>query len=238
MVKYVLTDNTNERKIILNLRTIQPFTVEKRPFMKNKLLIINILLVFIVLSSNIPAFAEENVVELKKQIEELKNRVEELESTKTRPVVGISRTSYNPANSGAIDPFADMERIQEEMDRVFQKSFSFPNQPGQGMLTSTMSFDTNLDLKETEEGYVITFNMAGLDKDKVDVLINEHSITVKGEQTLQTQQQNPNGYFQSQSFGSFMKTVPLPEDADVTKLKTEKTDDKLVITMSKKARKN
>lgn len=192
-------------------------------------------LVFTVIFSNVPVFSDEDVAELKKQIEVLKKRVEELESSKTRPVVGISRNSYNPANSGAIDPFADMERIQEEMDRILEKSFSFPNQPGQGMLTNTMSFDTNLDFKDTAEGYVITFNMSGLDKDKVDVQINDHSITVKGEQTLQNQQQNPNGYFQSQSYGSFMKTVPLPEDADVTKIKTEKTGDKLVITMPKKA---
>lgn len=206
--------------------------------MKNKLLLLSVVTVGMFIFSNIPAFSEENVAELKKQIEALKKRIEELESTRTQPMVGISRNSYNPANNVTIDPFADMERIQAEMDRLFEKFFSFPNQPGQGMLTSTMSFDTNLDLKETEEGYVMTFNMAGLDKDKVDVQINEHSITVKGEQTLQNQQQNPNGYFQSQSYGSFMKTVPLPEDADVTKLKTEKTDDKLVITMPKKARKN
>jgi len=203
--------------------------------MKNKLLVLNMVLVFTVIFSNVPVFSDEDVAELKKQIEVLKKRVEELESSKTRPVVGISRNSYNPANSGAIDPFADMERIQEEMDRILEKSFSFPNQPGQGMLTNTMSFDTNLDFKDTAEGYVITFNMSGLDKDKVDVQINDHSITVKGEQTLQNQQQNPNGYFQSQSYGSFMKTVPLPEDADVTKIKTEKTGDKLVITMPKKA---
>lgn len=185
------------------------------------------------MTCGLPANAQEDVHELKQQIEALKKRVAELESIQTRPVVGVRHSRPNPAGTDA-DPFADMDRLQEEMDRIFQKSFSFSSQPGQGMLVTTMSFDAALDFKENEDGYVVTFNMSGLDQDKVDVQINEHSITVKGEQSQKKEQQNPNGYVQSQSYGSFMKTVPLPEDADVTQIKTEKEADRLVIKIPRK----
>ncbi|MGE0268673.1 MAG: Hsp20/alpha crystallin family protein [Candidatus Omnitrophota bacterium] len=189
---------------------------------------------WLLLSSGLSAYPEEDVNELKRQIEVLKKRVEELEAIKTRPVVGISRVRMNPSDTVDEDPFVDMERFQEEMDQTFQKSLNLSNQPGSGIVSSMMNFDTNLDFRENEDGYIITFNMTGLDQDKIDVQINEHSITLKGEQTLRNEQKNPNGYSQSQAYGSFMKTVPLPEDADVTKIKTEKETGRLVIKIPRK----
>ncbi|VAX35678.1 hypothetical protein MNBD_UNCLBAC01-1175 [hydrothermal vent metagenome] len=56
-----------------------------------------------------PVFSKENRNELKAQIEVLQKRVEELES----------------AQSGRDwDPFEEMGRMQEEMNRMFQNSFS------------------------------------------------------------------------------------------------------------------
>ena len=76
--------------------------------------------------------------------------------------------------------------------------------------------------------------MTGLDKEKIDIEINEHSITVQGEHSRQDTEESPNRYFSSQSFGSFMKTIPLPVDADTTEIKTEKEGDTLVVRLPKK----
>ncbi len=203
-------------------------------YMGKKVIYTAMLSGWLLLSSGLSAYPEEDVNELKRQIEVLKKRVEELEAIKTRPVVGISRVRMNPSDTVDEDPFVDMERFQEEMDQTFQKSLNLSNQPGSGIVSSMMNFDTNLDFRENEDGYIITFNMTGLDQDKIDVQINEHSITLKGEQTLRNEQKNPNGYSQSQAYGSFMKTVPLPEDADVTKIKTEKETGRLVIKIPRK----
>ena len=98
-----------------------------------------------------------------------------------------------------------------------------------------MSFDHDFDIQETDEGYQIKFDLKGLDQEKVDIDINEHSITVKGEHSAKDTEESENSFFSSQSYGSFMKTIPLPIDADTKKVKTEKEGNSLVIKLPKKA---
>ena len=199
----------------------------------NKNIIITTLMLMAFLCSA-PAFAEETMEDLKRQVELLQKRVEELESSKEQKKEEDSSGFLNQRRNMGWDPFSEMERMQEEMDRMFQHSFSRRGLGGTGMFSSNMSFDAELDLKETKEGYEIIFDMKGLDEEKIDIQINEHSITVKGEHNSQETEENPNQYFSSRSFGSFMKTIPLPVDADTSKVKTEKKGDKLVIKLPKK----
>lgn len=201
--------------------------IQREVPMNYRLMAIILLSAVTVMLSGLPALSEENVVELKKEIETLKKRVAELEASQTRPVVGISRSTHNPANLNAIDPFADIRHMQEEMDRAFQKH------PGQDIVAAT-GLEVAIDFKETPEHYIVTLNTSGLDQEKIEVRINEKTVTVKGEQSRQNQQQNPQGYFQSQSYGSFMKTFSVPGDVDAQKIETEKNGDKLIITMPKK----
>lgn len=181
---------------------------------------------------HIPAFAqqEESVAQLKQQIESLQKKVDQLEAQKKEAVDNLQ-----PGISGGWDPVGEMNRMQQHMDEMFQSSFG---QPGakQGMFSSNMSFDSDFDLKTTDQGYEIKLDTTGFDKDKVDIQIKEHSITIKGEQSKQDKTESPDRYVSSQSFGSFMKTIPLPADADTTKATTEKMGNNIVIKMPKKGK--
>lgn len=180
------------------------------------------------------SFAEEQSMrELREQIEILKNRVAELEQQNQRPPQKDSWDDFNRRQQ-QWDPFAEMDRMQAEMNRMFEHAFSNRPTNSGGMFSSSMGYNYDVDMKETDDGYVITFDMKGLDQDEVDIQINPHSITIKGEHTSEDQQQGPNQFFQAQSYGSFLQTIPLPTDADTAGVKTEKKGDRLVITMPKK----
>jgi len=172
------------------------------------------------------------IAELKQQVAALQKRVEELEArnkdTTTPAAEDFSR-------SPGVDPFAEINRLQAEMDQMFQRSFGRAG-ARPGMFSSNMSFDADLDLQETPQGYEIKFDMHGLDKDKVDIQIHGNSITVKGERSAQNQEKEPGRVFHSRSFGSFLKTIPLPTDADTTQIKTAREGDYLVIRMPKKSK--
>lgn len=170
------------------------------------------------------SFAQDDPAQLKEQIEDLQNRIEVLEQEKTSPV---QRQQWD-------DPFLQMGRMHEEMDRVFRDLFAQTLNADQGAFSTQMSFNPNYDIKEDKDGYRIVFDMAGLDKDKIDIQINASSITVKGEQNTDKKEQDKDKYFESRTYGSFIQTIPLPEGADTAKVKTEKQGDKLIITMPKK----
>jgi S1-C subfamily serine protease/HSP20 family molecular chaperone IbpA len=140
---------------------------------------------------------------------------------------GTREESWNPSD--------EMERIRRQMDEMFRGSFGQrgPADPW-GAFNTDIFYDAGLDLKETPAGYEIKLNIAGLDKDKIDVEINEHSLTVSGQGSGQEEQTSPGSAFRSRQFHSFLRTIPLPEDADSGSVKTEVQGDNLVIRMGKK----
>lgn len=83
----------------------------------------------------------------------------------------------------------------------------------------------NLNKAGTRKEYILKFDIAGLDKDKVKVEINSNLITLSGDYS------DSQG---SQIFGSFVRTVSLPIDADPKVVKTEIKDDTLIIHIAKK----
>jgi HSP20 family protein len=157
-----------------------------------------------------------------------------LESSLDRRQGRDTKQFYNRGPVNRWDPFAEMERIQEEMNRMFRDSFNHRESFGKGVFGGAAALDDDLDLKETDNSYVITLDMSGLDKDKVGVEINENSVTVKGEYSQEKKEEGPGRYFSSSGYGSFLKTMPLPVDADTAKLKSEKKGDSFVITIPKK----
>ncbi|MEW6534654.1 MAG: Hsp20/alpha crystallin family protein [Candidatus Auribacterota bacterium] len=194
---------------------------------------------FLVLNPGIPSFAEgDDIEELKKQIETLQNRVAELEAAQdqqknsrdtTRDPLGVFR--HQPQRW---DPFEEIARMQEEMDRMFRNSFAFGGNDSRGMFRSDMFYDDSFAVKEEPDKYIIEFDMAGLDQGKVDIQVNEHAITVKGEGMEEKTAENENQVFRSKNYSTFMKSIPVPEDADTAKMETRQEKDKLIIILPKK----
>lgn len=178
--------------------------------------------------------AEESTEDLKAQIQMLQERVAELESQQER----FNNPSENDdffRGRARWDPFEEMRLMQDEMNKMFQDSFmrsgSFFSDP---MNSSAMNFQDDFEVVETSDGYEVHVNVSGLDKDKMDIKIDTHSITVSGEYSMDERNESVNGFYQAQRFGAFLKTIPLPLDADTEQVKTEKEGDSLVIRLPRK----
>ena len=190
--------------------------------------------------------ANDSLKALKAQIASLQKQVNQLKAEKAsnpqqapQPQPAPTyQNQYYPPTGGGWDPFTEMQRMQEEMARMLQQSFApaaFGNAPRTGMFQNNLSYNQNFDLKKTKNGYQIAFNMKGLDKDKLDIEVNDHSITISGQRSASQKQSNKNSAYSAQSFSSFLQTVPLPKDADPQKMETKKQGDQLIITIPKKA---
>ncbi len=134
----------------------------------------------------------------------------------------------------AWDPFLEMERIREEMDEMFRDAFGQQTpQQGFGMFNTDISYDTNFKLEETSDGYAIKLDISGLNKDKIDVEINEHTITISGEGSGTEEEHGPQSSYKAHSYHSFLRTIPLPEDADSKTITTDQQGNTLIIQMKK-----
>lgn len=133
------------------------------------------------------------------------------------------------------DPSDEMERIRREMDQMFSGAFGRRDPQDQwGMFNTDIFYNSGLDVQETPRGYEIKLDVAGLDKDKIDIEVNDRSLTISGQGSGTEEQTSAQGAFRSQQFHSFLRTIPLPADADSASVKTDIDGDYLIIRMNKK----
>lgn len=171
-----------------------------------------------------------NTNDLKKQIEVLNKRIETLEaamssSPRRLPVPVYFRDEW--------DPFYEMQKMQEEVNSVFDRRrgslehsavFSAPQ----------LVFHESINFIENEKEYTIVVDMKGLDENKIKVKTEAHSISISGEFSKTESKEDQNQQFKSQQYGSFFRVIPLPENADTSKITKNKKGDQFVIEIPKK----
>lgn len=177
-------------------------------------------------------YAEEDIKELKRQLEALNDRVAELEEKLENKSTPSNDDSFGKFRD-AWDPFGEIDRMQEEMNRMFQNSFKGGRGAKGSILNSDSFYEPDFDLEEEKDAYVINFDVSGLNKEKINIEINEYSITISGERSDQTKEIDPYGFYSSRSYGSFLKTIPFPVDANTEKVETRQEGDILIIRVPK-----
>lgn len=180
-----------------------------------------------------PAFAQDNVKELKEQLEALRKRIDELEASQAdRQVPDFGMDAFGDAMMP--DMFAEIQQMQERMNRLFERSMGSQGLPDIGFFTSDLLYDEGYDLKETKDGYQIKFDISGLDQNGINIQVKDQSVTLSGVSRGETEQHDGTTYMKARSYGSFMKTVALPEDADTSGIETRKENGTLIINIPKK----
>jgi HSP20 family protein len=133
-------------------------------------------------------------------------------------------SALSPFGGYGSGPFSTMRRITEEMDRLFDsfgfgRSF-FPSEFGQGALSygepqgAVALWAPHVDVVERDGKLLISADLPGVKKEDVKVEINQDAVTIQG-QRHQERTSSDRGYYQSErSYGSFYRSIPLPEGAN------------------------
>jgi HSP20 family protein len=138
-------------------------------------------------------------------------------------------------------PFSFMRRFGEEMDRLFD-DFGFGGSlavPSFGTLgRQAFDWSPQTEIFERDNQLVIRADLPGLTKDDVNVNIEDNRITIWGERRSEHKEENKGGYYRSErSYGSFYRSIPLPEGIDADKTTANFNNGVLEITMPAPAKK-
>src|SRR2546429_4346351 len=80
------------------------------------------------------------------------------------------------------DPFRDLLGIQNEMNRLFGRTYGPGEAPKAETEAETQgSWVPPLDVYETEDRYLITAELAGMTTGDVDITVEENVLTLRGE---------------------------------------------------------
>lgn len=135
------------------------------------------------------------------------------------------------------DPFQEMESMQKMMNQMFHDSFSRGIMQTGGLHSRLLSYNPDIDIKDTGKEYLIKLDLPGIDKDKVNVKVENSQLTISGERKMENEETEEGGnvYRSERSFGSFTRSIPLPSDADSNQMTANSQNGVLTIHIPKLA---
>ena len=127
------------------------------------------------------------------------------------------------------DPMRDLERIQSEINKLFDIE---PSDGVSGLFDT--SFSPAVDIVEHEDRYEVECDLPGVSKDDIELSVAGNVLTIKGEKKGETKREN-GGYFRKETWsGSFQRSLALPQSADGDKIDASLRDGVLRISLPKR----
>ena len=94
-----------------------------------------------------------------------------------------------------------------------------------------MTWSPQIDVSQKNNELVVRADLPGLTKDDVKVDITDDAITIQGERRKEHEEERGGVYRVERSYGSFYRTIPLPDGAMTDQAKASFKDGVLEITM-------
>lgn len=103
------------------------------------------------------------------------------------------------------EPVHEMENLQQEMNRLFDRFAHFGNGD-----TKLMSFRPSVEIEETDNAVNLKLEVPGLEAKDIDVRVAEDVVTISGERKQESKTEEK-GFVRSEfSYGKFERVIPLP----------------------------
>jgi HSP20 family protein len=124
--------------------------------------------------------------------------------------------------------------MRGEMDRVFERfEHGWPHWPVLFGREGTFTVP-ELDVRENANAIVVEAELPGVDEKDISVTLANGMLTIKGEKQHEKDEEGANYHFSERSFGSFERSVRLPETIDEGKVEAKFDKGVLKVTAAKK----
>lgn len=91
----------------------------------------------------------------------------------------------------------------------------------------------SVDISEDEDEYLIKADLPEVDKENVKVTVENGVLAVRGERKFETEDKRRKYHWIERSYGSFSRSLALPDDADASKVTAEFKEGMLRIRLPK-----
>jgi HSP20 family protein len=128
-----------------------------------------------------------------------------------------------PTETSPSRPRDIFSAMRDEMDRMFERfEHGLPRWPtlfwhGNGM---TMVVP-ELDVRENSDSITIEAELPGVEEKDVSVTLANGMLTIKGEKKQDKEEKNENYYLAERSYGTFERSLRLPDTIDETKIEAK-----------------
>ncbi|MGD2118591.1 MAG: Hsp20/alpha crystallin family protein [Chromatiales bacterium] len=125
------------------------------------------------------------------------------------------------------EPWSLFDQMRREMERALD------TRTAEGSSVATSDWVPAVDIKETEDSFVIVADIPGVDPKDIEVHMDNGVLSIKGEKESQKKEE-AEGYKRiERSYGSFYRRFSLPDTADPEKISAKSNHGVLEVTIAK-----
>jgi HSP20 family protein len=166
------------------------------------------------------------------------------EASMTKTVTKLPVTTEK-AGKEPVGFFTPLENLRREVDRLFESfqpgmwRFPFGRRPFEFDIgfPREMGFGVALavDVAETDKAYEVTAEVPGLDEKDIEIKLANGMLTIKGEKSEEKEEREKDYYLSERRYGSFMRTMQVPEGVDQDKIEASLSKGVLKVVLPKTA---
>jgi HSP20 family protein len=127
------------------------------------------------------------------------------------------------------DPFREVASLQNRVNSLF-RDFT----EGESSMT-TASFVPAVDIYEDAQKVVLKLEVPGIEEKDLDVRVENHTLTVKGERKFEKEEKEENFHRIERRYGSFYRAFTLPSTVDTESISANYNAGVLKLELKKKA---
>jgi len=126
------------------------------------------------------------------------------------------------------DPFREVVALQNRVNSLFRE-MNDENDP-----VAATSFVPAVDIYEDAQKVVLKLEVPGIDEKDLDVRVENHTLTVKGERKFEAEEKEQNFHRIERRYGSFYRAFTLPSTVDTESVAASYNAGVLKLELTKK----
>ena len=132
-----------------------------------------------------------------------------------------------------MDPFRELSTIQERMNQLFEDFVGRARGGREGEL-AIGGWAPSVDICETDDEFVVSAELPGLEKDQIGVEYKDGILTLRGERKQEREVKEESYHRMERSYGAFHRSFTLPGSVDEEKISAKMKNGVLEVRLPKK----
>jgi HSP20 family protein len=129
------------------------------------------------------------------------------------------------------DPFKELEDMERRLSTWFGRPLRRRN--GEQEALTVAEWSPLVDIEESEKEYLIKAEIPEMKKEDVKITVQDDVLSISGERKSEKEEKGKKYHRVERSYGSFLRSFTLPDDADGTKITAEYKDGVLRLHLPK-----
>lgn len=140
----------------------------------------------------------------------------------------ITRSVFNWPGAGWRNPFAQLEQMRRDMERLGSAMFG-----RSGLRPDVSGVFPALNLTEDRDHYYVRAELPGIQSGDLDLQVRGKSLTIAGERKIASEGDNVKYHRREREAGRFSRIIDLPREIDADRVEAQMANGVLTVRIAK-----